>query len=494
MDIIEKKQSDVCSLNNIILELKKIVGETYIQIKFNEMSTLTLGRNVSLFSQKNVNAIVKPGSINEVVQIVHLMNKNNPKLGLHIVSSGYNWGLGSKEPVSEDSIIVILDRLTEIREINIENGWAIIEPGVTQLNLAKLLKDSSRMLNVTASSGHTSVVGNILERGVGLRRQRTDDLLGLEVITPDGEKIKVGWWPHAERETAFNTFGHGPSLLHLYTQSNLGIITGAVVRLLPRPQTQTVLHLRFLREKLLGAVNLFRDWYSQEMVSGVLKIYDTVSTESYGGSVDEHLTLICVSGNHKKVEATISILFEEAKDSGIFTKITHSNEISSDKNDFVLQVVEHAYAGDPTWNEHMLRAATGQNANEVDSKGGGWIFFLAFIPFKGETIVEALSIIDDISNQTGVKIGTTVNALSSDVIDLVISIKFPPVKNQISKAHETLDLIYEHFTYKGFYPYRLDINHTHFLEQYYSQTEREVNKKLKSILDPNGIISTGRYF
>ncbi|CDL83628.1 FAD-binding oxidoreductase [Xenorhabdus szentirmaii] len=493
MDITEEK-SDVCSLNNIIFELKKIVGEKYIQIKSGEISTLTLGRNVSLFTPKKVSTIVRPGSINEIIQIVDIMNKNNSKLGLHIVSSGYNWGLGSKEPVNEDAIIVILDRLTNIRDINIEDGWAIIEPGVTQLNLANLLKDSSRMLNVTASSGHTSVIGNILERGVGLRHQRTNDLLGLEVITPDGEKITVGWWPHTERKTAFNTFGHGPSLLHLYTQSNLGIVTGAVVRLLPRPQTQTVLHLHFPRKKLLDAVNLFRDWYAQEMVSGVLKIYDTVSTESYGGSGDEHLTLICVSGNPKKVEAIVSILFEEAKNSGIFTKLIHSNEISSDRNDFVLQVVEHAYAGDPSWNEHMLRAATGQNAKEVDSKGGGWIFFLAFIPFKGETITEALSIIDDISKKMGVKIGTTVNALSSDVIDLVISIKFPPVKDQISKSHETLDLIYEHFTYKGFYPYRLDINHTNFIEHYYSQTERAVNKKLKNMLDPNGIISTGRYF
>jgi 4-cresol dehydrogenase (hydroxylating) len=480
-------------LTSLLNEVKRIVGEEHVTIYSRDNESNSSGRNVSLFRSKYIQATISPKGNNEIIQIIGLFNNSKVDVKLNIISTGRNWGLGSSVPAQADGVTLDLRRMSAIREINLDEGWAIVEPGVTQLTLAEKIKNSPKMLNVTASSGHTSLLGNILDRGVGLRRQRTEDLLGLEIISPTGETIKVGWWPSSNRGTAFNPLGHGPSLLHLFTQSNLGIVTGAVVKLLPRPQYQVVLRLRFPRDMLMQAVDLFREWYAQEMVSGVLKIYDTVSTESYGGAVGEHLALICISGNQKRVKAITEILHEEAIQSGIFTNISNSSHEKNENNDFVLRVVEHAYSGDPSWNEHMLRSATGQDADNVDNKGGGWIFFLAFIPFNGKAISDALTVIEDISLITGIKAGTTVNALSSDVIDLVVSIKFSQNPTQIASAHRTLDLIYENYTQKGFYPYRLDIEHIHYIGQYYSATERELNKKIKDLLDPNGLIANGRY-
>lgn len=481
------------ALQQALAETEDVIGKKYINLMGAGITPSQHRRNVSLFGCRNIKAVIKPGATVEVQRIVKIFNQHKTGTCLHTISTGRNWGLGSSEPSKDGIITVALDRMAAMRELNIKEGWAIIEPGVTQLTLTKALEGSERMFNVTASSGHTSVVGNIVERGVGLRRQRTEDLLGLEVITPTGELVHVGWWPDEERSTAFNPLGHGPSLLHLYTQSNLGIVTAAVVRLLPRPEEQKVLRLRFRREVLQETATLLKRWYAQELISGVLKIYDAVSTESYGGAAGEHLALLCVSGTVERVNALSSVLMQEAQRSGFFTSISHSGEALKDSNDFVMQVVEHAYAGDPSWNEHMLRSATGTDADRVDAEGGGWIFFLALIPFNGPAISQALAMIDDIYTQTGIHAGTTVNALSSDVIDLVVSIKFSPVSDDISRAHKTLDLMYELFTKAGFYPYRLDIDHADYCDNYYSKSEREMNKRMKKFMDPNNIIAAGRY-
>lgn len=483
---------------NFIDELKNILSEESIFILNDEDNNPR--RNVSLFKAKCIKLVVKPISVNEVGKFINLLKSYKLSSKLHVVSTGRNWGLGSFESSDENVILLDLININKIREINYEDGWVIIEPGVTQRGVYEEIKSSNRYINVTASSGYTSIIGNILERGVGLRHQRTQDLLGLEVITPDGEIAKIGWWPEENKKTAFNPLGHGPSLLHLYTQSNLGVITGAVVKLLPKPEKQNVLRIRFNQNNTIEIINIFKKWYEQELISGVLKIYDTISTESYGGKKGELLALVCISGNSKKVDVISNILVEELASHNLISEISQSlnneesKEINNAKDDFVLKVVEHAYAGDPSWNEHMLKAATGFDADFVDEKGGGWLFFLAFIPFNGNDINNAYKVLEEIFKETGVKAGSTVNALSANVIDLVVSIKFETDPKSVSAAHNTLEIIYKRFTELGYYPYRLDINNKKYADICYSQSERELNKKIKNALDPQGLITYGKYY
>ncbi|WP_265286646.1 FAD-binding oxidoreductase [Verminephrobacter eiseniae] len=477
-------------------EVRQVVGDSNItqaEVDAGQQGE-NVRRNVSLFRPRDVRAVIRPGSVQEIQAIVRIFHGNNPPAGLHAISTGRNWGLGSAEPATDDVVTVDLGRMNSIRRVDCDAGYAVIEPGVTQLCLAEALDGTHRMLNVTASSGHTSVIGNALERGVGLRRQRTDDLLGLEIVLPDGELARVGWWPEQTKRTAANPYGLGPSLLHLFTQSNLGIVAAAVVSLLPRPESQRVLRLKFARSDLSSAMDTLRRWMAQDLVSGVLKVYDSASAASYGGAPDQHLALVCVSGTPRRVEAITEIVRAEVVESGLFGEMSMSDRAPAAANDFVLQVVEHAYAGSPSQNEHMLRSATGADFNMVDSAGGGWIFFLAFIPFDGASIDSALTLIERVHAELGIQAGTTVNALSSDVIDLVVSIKFTPTAEATAVAHGALNRIYELFTAIGFYPYRLDIDHSHWRERLMTDSgELKLSRRIRQLLDPHSILAPGRY-
>lgn len=477
-------------------EVRQVVGDSNItraDVDAGQQGE-NVRRNVSLFRPRDVRAVIRPGSVQEIQAIVRIFHGNNPPAGLHAISTGRNWGLGSAEPATDDVVTVDLGRMNSVRRVDCDAGYAVIEPGVTQLCLAEALDGTNRMLNVTASSGHTSVIGNALERGVGLRRQRTEDLLGLEIVLPDGELARVGWWPEQTKRTAANPYGLGPSLLHLFTQSNLGIVAAAVVSLLPRPESQRVLRLKFARSDLSNAMDTLRRWMAQDLVSGVLKVYDSASAASYGGAPDQHLALVCVSGTPRRVEAMTEIVRAEVVESGLFGEMSLSDRAPAAANDFVLQVVEHAYAGSPSQNEHMLRSATGADFNTVDSAGGGWIFFLAFIPFDGASIDSALTLIERVHAELGIQAGTTVNALSSDVIDLVVSIKFTPTAEATAVAHSALNRIYELFTAIGFYPYRLDVDHSHWRERLMTDSGAlKLSRRIRQLLDPKSILAPGRY-
>jgi 4-cresol dehydrogenase (hydroxylating) flavoprotein subunit len=86
--------------------------------------------------------------------------------------------------------------MNQIRTVNLDEGYVIVEPGVTQQALSDALASTAYIANFTASTPETSLVGNALDKGIGLYRHRVDDLLGVEVVLGDGTLIHVGgYWP-----------------------------------------------------------------------------------------------------------------------------------------------------------------------------------------------------------------------------------------------------------------------------------------------------------
>ncbi|MCS0602955.1 FAD-binding protein [Streptomyces sp. LP11] len=458
------------------------------------------GGNVSDFAGRLLPAMIRPAHAGQVPDVVRAFARPDAP-PLHAVSTGRNWGLGSREAAHDGAVRLELDGLDRIRELDVEAGHAVVEPGVTQLRLTSELTGGPRMLNVTASSGHSSVLGNALDRGVGLRRQRTDDLVGLEVVLPDGEVIRVGWWPGARSAglptagLAPNPYGLGPSLLHLFTQSPFGIVTAGVVRLLPRPEAQRVLRLAFDRDRLAAAVDELRHWHVQGLVHGVLKIYDTTSATTYGtaGGPGGYLTHIALGGTAAVADAMTGEVRRRADASGLFTSFARSDQEPPAADDVVARVVEHGYAGSVAHHEEMLRSAVGRDAELVDGEGGGWIFFLPLVPFTGRDVTAALRLLDQVHEETGIRPGATVNALDADVIDLVVSLRFPREGTGPRQAHAALDRLYELFGAAGYLPYRLDVDHGDWAGRLTDPGALALTRRLRDAVDPHRVIAPGRY-
>ncbi|WP_198358181.1 FAD-binding oxidoreductase [Streptomyces fildesensis] len=438
---------------------------------------------------------MQPTTAAQVRHVLRTLSEEAPGVSVYPVSTGRNWGLGSAEPVDDGAVVLDLSRMDRIRSLDIELGLAVVEPGVTQGRLARALQDTPVMLNVTASSAHTSVVGNALDRGVGLRRQRCDDIIGLEVALPDGTEVRVGAWPDEETPRAPYPHGLGPGLVPLFLQSNLGVVTAAVVKLLPRPEHSRVVAVRFAVEDVESAVDGLRHLYTRGLAHGVLKIYSASAVGVYGGPPrSEYVAYICVDGVASVVAAALAEVERVLGDSGLFTDFRYLSPTDQGA-DVVEDVVLHALIGDPSRNDAMLRAIFGVDAHEVDATGDqGWLFFLPMIPFTGRAVAQARALLDKVREATGVDCGMTVNAITTDSIDLVVSIRFTRNSGEAETAHRALDLLYEWFPAQGFVPYRVDIDHMGRVPALRSHPgQSRLMELLKTALDPQSLISPGRY-
>jgi 4-cresol dehydrogenase (hydroxylating) len=114
-----------------------------------------------------------------------------------------------------------------------------IQPGVTFRALADhLAAVGSRLLPPTTGSGpHTSIVGNVLERGIGkgLYEDMAAHACGFEVLLPTGQTLHTGAGPHA-RLGGLLPVTSGPAVRDLFIQSNFGVVTALDLWLHPAPR------------------------------------------------------------------------------------------------------------------------------------------------------------------------------------------------------------------------------------------------------------------
>ncbi|MFI6920674.1 FAD-binding oxidoreductase [Nonomuraea spiralis] len=427
--------------------------------------------NVGMFRPRRVVGTLCPDDVEQVRAIVGSVVKG---VTLYPLSTGHNWGLGSREPVRDGAVVLDLRRLDRVRLLDLDLGVAVVEPGVTQGRLAGLLSDSSYMLNVTASSAHTSIVGNALERGVGLRRQRCEDVAGMEVVLADGRLIRLGNWPDEEGRVV--PYGHevGPALMPLFAQSNLGVVTAAVIRLLPRPRALHLVRLTFDASRLATVVDELRDCHGQRLISGVLKIYQPPESE-------ECVAYCCVDGDPELAALSCALLMRRVERTRLFDDV---HDYVGDEQ--LPGQLRRCLSGDPSWNELVLENWFGTSSRGIDANpGNGYLFFLPLLPFQGAAVARARALVREVCAETGTQWRATVNAISCDVIDLVVSCLFP--KAMAAQAHRALDLLHRRFADCGWRPYRLDVDHMS------AGGPPDVLRRLKEVFDPRNVLAPGRY-
>ena len=196
---------------------------------------------------------IAPLTAEEVRQIVRIAAK--VKTPLWPISRGKNFGYGGSAPVLSGSIVLDLSRMKKI-EVDVDNGTALLEPGVGFYDLYDHLQANKIPLWLsTPANSWGSVIGNALDRGVGYTPygENTSKLCGLEVVLADGDIVRTGMGAVAGSSTwNLYRYGFGPAWDQMFAQSNFGVVTKAGVWLMPEPESVLGMDLEFDRPEDLG--------------------------------------------------------------------------------------------------------------------------------------------------------------------------------------------------------------------------------------------------
>ena len=175
--------------------------------------------------------VALPKSTKEVSRVLKICNELNVK----VVPRGAGTSLSGGALPIQDGILLGLSKLIKILDVDFDNRCVVAQPGVTNLAITQAVAHRGFYYAPDPSSQIAcSIGGNVAENAGGVHCLKygltTNNILGLELVTMDGEVLRFGG-KHVDSA--------GYDFLGLLTGSEglLGVVTEVTVRILPKPQT-----------------------------------------------------------------------------------------------------------------------------------------------------------------------------------------------------------------------------------------------------------------
>ncbi len=259
----------------MIEKLQAIVGPSHV------LTGADMGRYSHDFTRSynwTPLAVVRPGSTAEVSEIVKLANETRTP----VVPVSGNTGLAGGAQ-AEGAIMISLERMNRIREIRPKARLAIVEAGVVLSEIRAAVEDHGLVFPLTFGAQGSAMIGGNLSTNAGgsnvLRYGNTRDLvLGIEAVLPDGSVMDIMSELHKDNS------GYNLKHLMIGAEGTLGIITGAVLKLVPKPRAYATAMVA--APSLDGALTLLNRL--QEATGGTVEAFEYMP-RSY---VEQHLKVV----------------------------------------------------------------------------------------------------------------------------------------------------------------------------------------------------------
>ena len=137
--------------------------------------------------------VVFPRSTEDVVRIVKVATEHK----LPVVGRGAGTGLSGGTIATEGGLMVAFARMNKILEIDLENEYAVVQPGVVNLDITTAVKGQGYYYAPDPSSQKACTIGgNVAENSGGPHTLAygvtTNHVLGMEAVLPDGTVINTG--------------------------------------------------------------------------------------------------------------------------------------------------------------------------------------------------------------------------------------------------------------------------------------------------------------
>ncbi|MGB2375949.1 MAG: FAD-binding oxidoreductase [Porticoccaceae bacterium] len=220
----------------IIERLNGIVGDRRVLLDDTDLQRYGVDRTT--IWQASPCAVVLPGSIEEVQQIVHLANEFN----LAIVPSGGRTGLSGGAVAKEGEIVVAMDRLNQVIDYNPLDRCVTVGAGMITANLQDYAAEQGLFYPVDfASTGSSQIGGNIATNAGGIKVIRygmtRDWVMGLKVVNGAGDILELN------KGLVKNNTGYDFRHLFIGSEGTLGLICEATIQLIRPPAESSVLVL-----------------------------------------------------------------------------------------------------------------------------------------------------------------------------------------------------------------------------------------------------------
>lgn len=248
--------------------------------------------------------VLKPENTNEVSEILKYCNQEM----IPVTPSGARTGLSGGAIPIKGGVNLSMERFNKIIQIDEKNYQVIVEPGVIVEELQNAVKEKGLFYPPDpASKGSCFIGGNLSENSGGPKAVKygvtNEYALNLEVVLANGEVIQTG------ANVLKNATGYNLTQLIVGSEGTLGVITKAVLKLIPHP-TEDLLILVPFRSSIeaceavasifnAGIVPSGMEFMERDAIVYTMEFTGDTSIQ-IDDDIQAHL-LIEVDGNNKEV-------------------------------------------------------------------------------------------------------------------------------------------------------------------------------------------------
>ncbi|WP_227271854.1 FAD-linked oxidase C-terminal domain-containing protein [Roseobacter weihaiensis] len=256
-------------------------------------------------------AAVLPASTREVADVLRICHEE----GVPVVPRGSGTSLAGGALPTADSVILGIARMNDVLETDYENRTIRVQSGRTNLSVTGAVEENGFFYAPDPSSQLAcAIAGNIAMNSGGAHCLKygvtTNNLMGVTMVMMDGEIIEIGG--------AYMDAG-GLDLLGLIcgSEGQLGVVTEATLRILPKPEGARPVLMGFDDNEVAGAC------VSDIIKAGVLPVAIEFmdrpcieATEAFakaGYPMCEALLIVEVEGSEAEIDHQLSLIMKIAR-------------------------------------------------------------------------------------------------------------------------------------------------------------------------------------
>src|SRR6187397_946374 len=223
---------------DIINEFKAIVGENFVLYDDEALNHYAHDETENLHFLPDV--VIKPRTTQEISAVMKICNSKK----IPVTPRGAGTGLSGGALPHLGGVVLAMERMNSILDIDERNLQVTTEPGVITEILQMTVKEKGLFYPPDpASRGYCFIGGNISEISGGPKAVKygvvKDYVLNLEMVLPNGEIIWTG------ANVLKNATGYNLTQLIVGSEGTLGIVTKAVLRLIPLPKHDLLMLVPF---------------------------------------------------------------------------------------------------------------------------------------------------------------------------------------------------------------------------------------------------------
>ncbi len=491
----------------VIGELTAIVGAHWVFVDELPLSSYRDPYSPLPDGEMLPSAAVAPNRVEEIQKILKVAN--DYRVPIWTIGTGRNFAYGGPAPRKSGYIVLDLKRMNSVLEVNEKYGYALVEPGVSYMQLYQhLQKIGSKLWIDPAAPAWGGVVGNALEHGAGYTPYGDHFIMqcGMEVVLADGTILRTGQGALAgSKHWQISKHAVGPFVDGVFTQSNYGVVTKMGIWLMPEPPGYKPFMITFPREDDLEQIfEITRPLKVNQIIPNAAVAVDLL-WEASAKTTRRHYF-----GGQGPLPPSIRKKIAEDYDLGMwnFYGALYGSPAMIENTWKVIEAAFRQIPGakfylsrpnDPAW-EYRTKLMRGiPNMTEFSVMnwigGGGHINFSPISAPDGKEALRQFRLIEEKCHEHGFDYIGEFLVGWRDMHHILMVMFERADAAQRKRAYDLFGQLVDDAAKEGFGEYR---THLAFMDQiaktysYNNSALLGVHNRLKDALDPNGVLSPGK--